>query len=92
MRELLVGTCDAQGEGGVKRRPRYYILIGEMAVHGGFSCESYGVKIEDADHPEESVSVPDITTSISRIDTLMELLTRNLVTPAGLEDILADWL
>lgn len=92
MRELLIGTCDAQGEDGAIRRPKYYILVGEMEVSGGFACESYGVKIVDADHPTETVSVPNITTSVSRIDALMELLTRNLVTPEGLNDVIADWL
>lgn len=92
MREMLVGTCDAQGEGGQTRRPKYYVLIGEMEVSGGFACESYGVKIMDADDPGEAVSVPNITTSVSRIDELMELLTRNSVTPEGLGDILSDWL
>lgn len=92
MRELLVGTCDAQGEGGAIRRPKYYILVGEMEVGGGFACESYGVKIVDADHPAETVSIPNITTSASRIDELMEILTRNLVTPASLNDVVADWL
>lgn len=92
MRELLIGTCDAQGEGGAMRRPKYYVLVGEMEVSNGFACESYGVKIADADNPTETVSVPNITTSVSRIDELMELLTRNRVTPAGLNDVIADWL
>lgn len=92
MREMLVGTCDAQGEDGAVCRPQYYVLTDEMAVSGGFACESYGVKIADADHPEEAASVPNITISASRIDELIELLTRNRVTPAALHDVVADWL
>lgn len=34
----------------------------------------------------------NLTTSIRRIYDLMDKLTQNSVTPAGLEDILSDWL
>ncbi len=92
MRELLIGTRDERKEDGEACRFAYYILVGEMAVNETFSCEGYGVKIVDLECPEEEVSIPNITISAARIDELMELLTRNSVTPAGLKDVIDDWL
>ena len=92
MRELFIGTCGQEDESGVTHRFKYYILTGEMQVNGGFACESYGVKIVDDDNQDEASSIPNITTSVSRIDELMELLTRNTVGPASLGDVVADWL
>jgi len=90
MRELLVCTKTAQAEEGRSHEYTYSILVDEMDV-GPFACESYGVKIRDASTGRLAV-VPHITTSIPRIDELMDLLTRNSVGPAGLRDVLADWL
>lgn len=92
MREMFVGTRDELGEDGAVYHFAYYVLIGEMMVNDGFACESYGVKIADASCPEEAVSVPNLTVSASRIDELMGILTRNLVTPASLRDVVDDWL
>ena len=90
MRERVVCTKQVEGEEGDAVRYRYSILIDEMDV-GPFSCESYGVKI--AQEPTgPSAVVAHVTTSIPRIDELMELLTRNSVTPAGLRDVVEDWL
>ena len=91
MREMLVDSCNVEGESGNGYGFRYYILIDEMDIGGGFACESYGVKVACADGPEEA-SVPNITTSVSRIDALVELLRRNAVTPATLRDVVEDWL
>ncbi len=90
MRELLVCTKEAEDQAGEKRRYTYSILIGEMDV-GAFRCESYGVKIRDETTGRLAV-VPDVTVKIPRIDELMDLLTRNTVTPAGLRDVIEDWL
>lgn len=90
MRELLVDTCRETGEDGRSHGYRYYILVGEMAVSGGLACESYGVKVVGEDG--EEAAVPDITTSTSRIDALMELLIRNGVSPVTLRDVIDDWL
>lgn len=90
MRELLVCTKTAQAEEGQTHEYTYSILVDEMDV-GPFACESYGVKITDASTGRLAL-VPHITTSIPRIDELMDLLTRNTVGPAGLRDVLADWL
>ena len=90
MRELLVDNCRAEGEDGKACGYRYYILVGEMAVNGGLACESYGVKVVGEDG--EEASVPNITVSADRIDSLMELLIRNAVSPVTLRDVIDDWL
>lgn len=92
MREMFVETKHELGECGSAHDFKYYVLIDQMQVSGGFACESYGVKIVDEAYPDQAVSIPNITTSISRIDELMELLTRNSVTPTTLGDVVADWL
>jgi hypothetical protein len=90
MRELLVCSQEIKDQ---KEQPHCYhysILIDEMDV-GRFSCESYGVKISE--NPEgEVAAVSHVTTSIPRIDELMDLLTSNSVTPVGLRDVIEDWL
>ncbi len=91
MRELLVSTRQVEDPNvGKRRQYTYSILVDEMDV-GPFSCESYGVKIREGADGEVAV-VPHVTTSIPRIDELMELLIRNTVTPAGLRDVIDDWL
>ena len=91
MGELYVTTRTGRDESGSEYRYAYSILIGEMMVNGQFACESYGVRVREQGSGEEA-AIPNITTSISRIDGLMELLTRNLVTPCTLADVVADWL
>jgi len=91
MRELFVNTCEAEAEDGITYRYDYSVLIDEMSVKNGFSCESYGVKIR-AQKGGEIAMAPNITPSISRIYGLLELLTRNAVTPCTLADVLSDWL
>lgn len=90
MRELLVCTKTALAEEGEPHEYTYSILVDEMDV-GTFACESYGVKIKEASTGRQA-AVPHITTSIPRIDSLMDLLTRNTVSPAALRDVIADWL
>lgn len=90
MRELLVDTRKVTDEVGTNHELSYYVLIGELAVEGRFSCESYGVKV--AEQGGDAAAVPNITVSIARIDGLIDLLLRNAVSPAGLDDMLADWL
>lgn len=90
MRELLVDTCREAGEDGASHEFRYYILVDQMELGGGFACESYGVKVVGRDGEEAEVA--HITVSVSRIDALMELLTRNAVSPSTLRDVVDDWL
>ncbi len=90
MRELLVETRQEEAEG-KQHSFDYYVLVDQMEVSGGMACESYGVKVARTGGGEEA-SIPHITVSVTRIDALMELLTRNFVTPATLADVVADWL
>ena len=90
MREMFVGTRTAPGEDGQTHRFEYYVLIGQMEVAHRFACESYGVKVREAGG--ETAAIPDLTVDTRRIDALLELLTRNTVGPAGLRDVVDDWL
>lgn len=90
MRELLVASECVYGLEGQERKYTYSILVDEMNV-GAFSCESYGVKIAEQ-ATGHTAMVSHVTTSIPRIDELMELLIRNQVTPTGLRDVIDDWL
>lgn len=90
MRELAVAQTQARDEDGNVHTYEYSILVGEMPVSSGFSCESYGVRVREPGG--ESGEVPNITVSISRIDELMELLVRNTVSPCTLRDVVDDWL
>lgn len=90
MRELKVARKQAADETGRTRTYDYAILVGEMPVSSGFSCESYGVGIREQGGEEDRV--PDITVSAARIDELMDLLVRNTVTPCTLRDVVEDWL
>ncbi|MDE6841627.1 MAG: hypothetical protein K2P49_12470 [Oscillospiraceae bacterium] len=89
MRELFLETRELADQTGTVRIYDYSILIGEMDV-GGYSCESYGIKV--AERGGAQASIPNVTCSAARIDELSGLLVRNGVTPAGLDDVLSDWL
>lgn len=90
MRELAVAQKQTRDEEGNTRVYDYAILVGELEVSPQVSCESYGVRIRGQDG--EVGEVPNITVSISRIDELMDLLVRNVVTPCTLWDVVDDWL
>ena len=90
MRELYVDTRTAAGEDWTGHKFNYYILIGEMAAEHRFSCESYGVKI--VEEGGDTVSIPDITVDIARIDGLLDRLIRNTVGPASAAEVVEDWL
>ena len=79
MRELFVERRTVRGEDGVSHCFDYYVVIGEMEV-------------KVAEQGGDSAVIPNVTVSISRIDGLMELLTRNTVGPAAVGDVVADWL
>lgn len=90
MKELTVARKRAEDEGGREHTYDYAILVGEMPVSSGFSCESYGALVREQGGEEECV--PHITVSAGRIDELMDLLVRNTVTPCTLRDVVDDWL
>ena len=87
--ELEIAARQCVDEEGQPRRFRYYITV-DQVESPGFCCENYGVRI--AEEGGGSVRIPAITTSALRIDELLTLLTDNLVGPAGLADVVADWL
>ena len=89
MRELLAAVREAVDEQGASHPYWYYILVDEMEA-GGLVCESYGVKVVGAGG--EDAEVRHVTVRVERIDALMELLTRNVVTPVTLRDVVEDWL
>lgn len=92
MREILMETRTGAGEGGARCSFDYYVLVDELGSGGGIACESYGVKIARTEDGAEAAAIPNITTSMARIDELMGLLTRNFVTPTTLKDVVEDWL
>ena len=59
----------------------------ETLYHGNKNCDP-----RIAEESGGDVSIPGITTSAARIDELMALLVDNRVGPAGLSDVVADWL
>ena len=92
MRELFVTTRRETGADGQAVAFDYYILVDQMEVSGGFACESYGVRIVGREGSSDCISIPNLTVSISRIDALMEQLTRCFVTPITAADVIDDWL
>lgn len=93
MQTLFVTRRTEQDELGTPRSFDYFVLVDEVNAGDTFCCESYGVRIAEADDTgHEAASVRHITTNMQRIDELMELLVRQFVTPATLQDVVADWL
>ena len=90
MRKLLLQTIAMKDQQGKERTYEYSILVDEMDV-GTFSCESYGLQVTELGSGEKC-EVPHITTSISRIDELSQLVMAGGVTPVTLADVVSDWL
>ena len=86
--ELPIQTITAVDEPGHPRSFHYSILVDEISV-GNFSCEDYGIQVRE--ESGSCVSIPNITTSTTRIHALMELLIRHKVSPTALPDVVADW-
>lgn len=63
---------------------RYYLMAEEAA-----GIERYGLQIRYGDETE---TVPDITTSQRRIQSLLEILMQGGVTPATAREVVEDWL
>lgn len=87
--EIKVATCQCADDLGRPRRFHYFLTV-ETVETGRFCCEDYGVRVAEDDG--SSAVIPSITTSAMRIDELMTLLVENQVGPAGLADVVADWL
>ncbi len=88
--ELYLGSRSVEDELGCRRRFDYYLLVGEVAT-GQFFCESYGVKVAQ-EGTDNQCAIPNLTTSAARIDSLVELLQVDCVTPVNLPEVVADWL
>lgn len=87
--ELEIAARQCADQEGRPRRFHYYLTV-DVVETPGFCCENYGVRIQEENGG--SARIPAITTSALRIDELMTLLTDNRVGPAGLADVVADWL
>lgn len=85
--KIAVRHCDDQT--GNRRCFHYFLTIDQEETSRLF-CENYGVRIEE--EQGDAASIPGITTSAKRIDELMTLLVDNRVGPAGLADVVSDWL
>lgn len=89
MMELKIASRTCRDQEG-QPRVFHYALTVDTVESGTFCCENYGVRVWE-DQGEET-AIPGITTSATRIDELMTLLVDNRVGPAGLRDVVEDWL
>ncbi|MCF2596404.1 DUF6514 family protein [Pseudoflavonifractor phocaeensis] len=87
--EIKIATRQCEDARGRARRFHYYLTV-DLVETDRFCCEDYGVRITE--DRGESAAVPSITTSAMRIDELMTMLVEHQVGPAGLADVVADWL
>ena len=87
--EMKIATRQCQDQAGEHRCFHYFLTIDQEESPRLF-CENYGVHIAEEGGEERRIRA--ITTSAARIDELMTLLVDNTVGPAGLDDIIADWL
>ena len=79
MRKIWFGQSECCGAA-----VRYYLMAEEVA-----GIERYGLQIRYGDETE---TVPDITTSQRRIQSLLEILMQGGVTPATAREVVEDWL
>lgn len=89
MMELEIASRTCRDQEGAPRIFHYALTVDTVEADA-FCCENYGVRVWE--EQGESTLVPGITTSATRIDELMTLLVDNRVGPAGLKDVLEDWL
>ena len=87
--EIKIATRHCRDQVGQSRCFHYYLTIDQEETPR-FACENYGVRIIDETGSE--TTLPALTTSATRIDELMTLLVDHRVGPAGLADVVSDWL
>ena len=87
--ELRIATRQCEDESGRLRRFHYFLTVDQEETPT-LCFENYGVRI--AEETGQDAAIPAITTSAARIDELMTLLVDHSVGPAGLADVVADWL
>ena len=85
--EIAVRSCQDQLG---RTRTFHYFLTVDLEQSQRFCLENYGASVSEENGDKSSV--PALTTSASRIDELMTLLVDHLVGPAGLKDVVQDWL
>lgn len=85
MRDICYISKQAHTEDGRPLALNYYILVSDNAP------ERYGVKVIEKNSGEQAMAF-DLTTEAKRICVLVDKLSQNSVTPAGLMDVLDDWL
>lgn len=87
--EVKIATRRCKDPQGVPRLFHYYLTVDQIETPR-FACENYGVRI--AEEAGDEACCPSLTTSAARIDQLMTLLVDHKVGPAGLADVVEDWL
>ena len=87
--KMRIATRQCQDQEGNPRRFDYFLTIDHEETPHLF-CENYGVRVSEEGGTETAIRA--ITTSAARIDELLTLLVDNLVGPAGVPDVVADWL
>ncbi len=80
MRKVCFGQSECRGTA-----VRYYLLVEDWKGMG----ENYGFQIK---YGRETVTVPRITSSQRRIQTLLGVLVRGCVTPVTAREVVEDWL
>lgn len=89
MMEIKIASRTQTDESQMPRQFHYYLVV-EPVETPNFVCENYGVRV--AESQGESIAIPGITTSATRIDELLTRLVDHTVSPTTLRDIVDDWL
>lgn len=89
MNKLKYASEKVTDETGVERVFDYYFLVEEVKTPT-FFCENYGISVEE--RQGECVSIPNISTNLKRVETLIDLLVEHQVSPTVCFDVVADWL
>ncbi|RKI65609.1 hypothetical protein D7V91_13905 [bacterium 1xD42-67] len=87
--EIEIAARQYHDQEGTARRFHYFLTIDQEETPQ-FFCENYGVRV--AEEAGTETVIPMITTSAARIDELIALLVENQVGPAGLMDVVMEWL
>lgn len=87
--EMKIATRYCADQEGNQRCFHYFLTVDQEEMPRLF-CENYGIRISEEQGGEAAIS--GITTSAARIDELLTMLVDNRVGPAGLSDVVADWL
>lgn len=93
MWEILAAECVVVTEAGQAYKMCYYILVEEAEASGNLLCETYGVRIDSSgEDGTQSKSLRHITFCLNKINWLVRKMVEHQVTPAGLQDVVEDWI